>query len=210
MRDYLAEGLQRRPRCNQIISKGLHRYLIRVKAPSMPSSAAVAAFANLMPTVTGSRPLRGPQPKPSGVRALKSTRWPNEASRARCRSSRAKTGRFAGQSGHIATCSSVIGWSARSATRKRCRFCSGFIVTPSSRRSRQQIDAIADDANALTEQARTEQIGEIDRDRLAVQREEEHWVGKAIDGGMTMLRRPDADPRAVLGLADDMPAPMNA
>ena len=70
-----------------------------------------------------------------------------------------------------------------------------------------QIDAVADDANSLTDQERAEQIGEIDRDRLAVQREEEHWIGKAIDAGMTMLRRPDADPRAVLGLADDMPAP---
>ena len=93
--------------------------------------------------------------------------------------------------------------------RRRCRFCSGFIVTPLSRRSKQQIDAVADDANSLTEQERAEQIGEIDRDRLAVQREEEHWIGAAVDAGMTMLRRPDADPRAVLGLADDMPAPMN-
>ena len=73
----------------------------------------------------------------------------------------------------------------------------------------QQIDAVADDANSLTERERAEQIGEIDRDRLAVQREEEHWIGAAVDAGMTMLRRPDADPRAVLGLADDMPAPMN-
>ena len=68
---------------------------------------------------------------------------------------------------------------------------------------------IADDQNALTAEQRAEQIGEIDRDRLAIQREEEHWVGKAIEDGMTMLRRPDADPRAVLGLADDMPAPLN-
>ncbi len=74
----------------------------------------------------------------------------------------------------------------------------------------QQIDEIADDSSALTKEQRTEQIGEIDRDRLAVQREEEHWIGVAVDGGMTSLRRPDADPRAVLGLADDMPAPLNA
>ena len=73
-----------------------------------------------------------------------------------------------------------------------------------------QINEVADDANALTAEQRTEQIGEIERDRLAVQREEEYWIGKAIDVGMTILRRPDADPRAVLGLADDMPAPVNA
>ena len=73
----------------------------------------------------------------------------------------------------------------------------------------QQIDAVADDANSLTERERAEQIGEIDRDRLAVQREEEHWIGAAVDAGMTMLRRPYADPRALLGLADDLPAPMN-
>ena len=69
-----------------------------------------------------------------------------------------------------------------------------------------EIDALADDANALTAEQRTEQVGEIDRDRLAIQREEEHWVSKAIEDGANMLRRPDADPRAVLGLADDMPA----
>ena len=70
-----------------------------------------------------------------------------------------------------------------------------------------QIDEIADDQNALTNEQREEQIREIDRDRLAVQREEEFWVGAAIDGGANILRRADADARAVLQLADDMPAP---
>ncbi len=72
-----------------------------------------------------------------------------------------------------------------------------------------EIDALADDANALTAEQRAEQIKEIDRDQLAVQHEEEHWIGKAVDDGANLLRRPDADPRAVLGLADDMPAPLN-
>ena len=72
-----------------------------------------------------------------------------------------------------------------------------------------QIDEIADDQNALTKEQRAEQIGEIDRDRLAIQRDEEHWVSKAIEDGMTMLRRPEADPRALLGLDDSMPAPLN-
>jgi hypothetical protein len=71
-----------------------------------------------------------------------------------------------------------------------------------------QIDEISDDQNALTAEQRHAQISEIDRDRLAIQREEEFWVGSAIDDGMNGLRRPGADPRAVLGLADDMPAPV--
>jgi hypothetical protein len=73
-----------------------------------------------------------------------------------------------------------------------------------------QIDAISDDPNALTAQQRTESLTEIDRDRLAIEREEEHWVSTAIEGGANVLRRPDADPRAVLGFADDMPAPVTA
>ena len=74
-------------------------------------------------------------------------------------------------------------------------------------RINEQIDANSDDANSLTAEQRTEQIGEIDRDRLAVQREEEFWINAAIDGGTNILRRPDADPRAVLGLDASMPAP---
>jgi hypothetical protein len=71
-----------------------------------------------------------------------------------------------------------------------------------------QIEEVSDDQHALTAAQRTEQISEIDRDRLAVQREEEFWVCSAIDDGMNVLRRPEADPRAVLGLTDDMPAPV--
>jgi hypothetical protein len=73
-----------------------------------------------------------------------------------------------------------------------------------------QIDEISDDQNALTAEQRNAQISEIDRDRLAIQREEEFWVSSAIDDGTNILRRPEADPRAVLGLADDMPAPVTA
>ena len=82
-------------------------------------------------------------------------------------------------------------------------------MTPWSRRSRQQIDAVSDDSNALTAEQRAEQLREIDLDKLAAERDEEHWVSNAIDGGMTVLRRPDADPRTVLGLDDSMPAPRN-
>ena len=44
----------------------------------------------------------------------------------------------------------------------------------------QQIDQFADDPNALTGAQRREQIDEIDRDRLAVQRDEEHGSAKRL------------------------------
>ena len=70
-----------------------------------------------------------------------------------------------------------------------------------------EIDAVSDDGAALTAQDRKKQLETIDRDRLALQREEDHWVSVAIEAGVAVLRRPEADPRAVLGLGDDMPAP---
>lgn len=72
------------------------------------------------------------------------------------------------------------------------------------------IDEVADDNSALTKQNRAERIAEIDRDRLATQRDEEFFIGRAITDGMTVLRRADADPRAVLGLADEMPPPKSS
>jgi hypothetical protein len=70
-----------------------------------------------------------------------------------------------------------------------------------------QIDVIADDKAALTREQRNEKIKEIDGDLLAVERDEEFWVGTAIADGMNILRRSDADPRAVLGLGEESPAP---
>ncbi len=69
------------------------------------------------------------------------------------------------------------------------------------------VDAIADDAHALTLEQRAELLGQIDVDRLAVEREEEHFLTESVAGGANVLRRPDADPRAVLGLDDGMPTP---
>jgi len=71
------------------------------------------------------------------------------------------------------------------------------------------IDAVSDDEHALTLAQRTAQLAEIDRDRLAVQREEEFWLVEAVKGGAKLLRRPEADPRAVLMLGSDMPPPLN-
>jgi hypothetical protein len=70
-----------------------------------------------------------------------------------------------------------------------------------------EIDLTADDDHALTAEQRIQQLSAIDRERLAIQREEEHWVCVAIEDGATIARRPLADPRAVLGLADSMPEP---
>jgi hypothetical protein len=69
------------------------------------------------------------------------------------------------------------------------------------------IDEAADDDRALTVDERTKQLERIARDKLAAEREEEHAVEQANLAGAHVLRRPDADPRAVLGLGDDMPSP---
>jgi hypothetical protein len=69
------------------------------------------------------------------------------------------------------------------------------------------IEAAADDDAALSDADRAKLIGEAERDALAVEREECALVRAAKSVGQPVLFRPDADPRAVLGLADDMPAP---
>ncbi|MFL9827205.1 hypothetical protein [Rhodoplanes sp. SY1] len=67
-----------------------------------------------------------------------------------------------------------------------------------------EIDANADDAAALSTHARRARFREILSDLLAAEREEEALIAAA---GFDIDRRPDADPRAVLGLASDLPAP---
>lgn len=68
-----------------------------------------------------------------------------------------------------------------------------------------EIDEFSDDAAALTDVARRERLATFTRDRLVTEREEEFWVEAAISKGSSIIRRPDADPRAVLGLADELP-----
>ncbi|WP_375764116.1 hypothetical protein ACE10X_07020 [Bradyrhizobium sp. Pha-3] len=67
------------------------------------------------------------------------------------------------------------------------------------------IEAVADDDAALSDADRARLVGEAERDALAVEREECALVRGAKAAGALVLFRPDADPRAVLGLADDMP-----
>jgi hypothetical protein len=69
------------------------------------------------------------------------------------------------------------------------------------------IDEAADDEQALTVKERTEQLQRIAQDKLAVERQEEFFIEQANRGSAHVLRRPDADARALLGLAGDAPAP---
>ncbi|MFZ5712966.1 MAG: hypothetical protein ACOY3N_09015 [Bradyrhizobium sp.] len=68
-----------------------------------------------------------------------------------------------------------------------------------------EIDAIADDGNALTAEERREKLAQIDAVVLASEREEAAFAELA-----GLLPRPDIDPRAALGLAASMPAPERA
>ena len=73
----------------------------------------------------------------------------------------------------------MLGWSGRlliwsseadclppSVIHKRCRCFFGSIARQLAQKIEAEIDALADDANALTAEQRTEQVGEIDRDDL--------------------------------------------
>ncbi|MGY4472845.1 hypothetical protein [Bradyrhizobium sp. USDA 3364] len=67
-----------------------------------------------------------------------------------------------------------------------------------------RIDAIADDGHALTDDARGEQFKTLFADLLEAERHEEAAVSAAT---FQVIRRADADPRAVLGLASSLPGP---
>lgn len=63
-----------------------------------------------------------------------------------------------------------------------------------------EIEACADDANALSTEARAAKFAEIARDRHLVECDEENLIQTAERKGLAVMRRPDADPRAVLGI----------
>ena len=69
-----------------------------------------------------------------------------------------------------------------------------------------EIDASADDEHALSTEQRAETLAACRRDCLAYEREEEALVEHAEANGLEILRRVDADPRAILGLSDELPA----
>lgn len=70
-----------------------------------------------------------------------------------------------------------------------------------------EIDLTADDEHALSTAARTAKLNDIDQEMLAIEREEEALITQTESEGFPVLRRRDADPRAVLGLSSDLPAP---
>lgn len=70
------------------------------------------------------------------------------------------------------------------------------------------IDEDADESSALSDEERATRISKAKREMLAVQREEEIFFGLCKARGLAVSRRADADPRAVLGLADAAPPPV--
>ncbi|MER8744191.1 hypothetical protein NKH54_14015 [Mesorhizobium sp. M1004] len=67
------------------------------------------------------------------------------------------------------------------------------------------ISLIANDDRALDGATRAYKINEIDEQLLATERTEEALVDAALAEHLPVERRADVDPRAVLGLADDLP-----
>jgi len=68
-----------------------------------------------------------------------------------------------------------------------------------------EIDQCADDANALTDSDRAKKLTATAQEILETERLEERLIELAADQGQDIARRPDADPRAILGV--DGPAP---
>ena len=71
----------------------------------------------------------------------------------------------------------------------------------------EEIDRLADDESALSAKERKERTQTIMRDILEVEFEEEALIVQAHEKSLNIPRRSDADPRAVLGLSAEMPAP---
>lgn len=70
-----------------------------------------------------------------------------------------------------------------------------------------EIDAIADDSEALGPEERAKRLSELSAEILRHERIEEQLIERAAESNIVIPRRRDADPRAVLGLADSAPAP---
>ena len=71
----------------------------------------------------------------------------------------------------------------------------------------EEIESCSTDTEALTDEQRSVKTAAISADILAIEREEEVLIERMEQSGAMFLRRPDADPRAILGLSSDMPAP---
>jgi len=70
-----------------------------------------------------------------------------------------------------------------------------------------EIDDAADDSEALDDEQRARRVAAAEAAMLAAERDEEAAISAAAAIGFYIPRRPDADARAVLGLADSAPKP---
>jgi hypothetical protein len=70
-----------------------------------------------------------------------------------------------------------------------------------------QIDEQANDEAALSDQQRRERFAALFNELLEYEREEEALIREARGSDFNIDRRVDADPRAVLGLSSELPAP---
>jgi hypothetical protein len=67
-----------------------------------------------------------------------------------------------------------------------------------------EVDDLASDDAALSDEQRAEREAALLHGILEAERVEESFIEQAETAGQTIQRRPDADPRAVLGLADSV------
>ncbi|WP_036280717.1 hypothetical protein [Methylocystis sp. ATCC 49242] len=73
-----------------------------------------------------------------------------------------------------------------------------------------EIDENSDDASALSPETRAKKTAQCKSAILAAERDEESLIAAAQEAGLTIHRRPECDPRAVLGLSDTAPAPRDS
>ncbi len=74
-------------------------------------------------------------------------------------------------------------------------------------RMESDIDELADDEGALSDEEKAQREKQILADILDIERTEEAIIEQLETSGAPIQRRDDADPRAVLGLSDDLPGP---
>jgi hypothetical protein len=64
-----------------------------------------------------------------------------------------------------------------------------------------EVSALPTPINPLPAAERMQRVAELEKKQLELERAEEAMIQRAAGDGIELLRRPDADPRAVLGLA---------
>lgn len=72
------------------------------------------------------------------------------------------------------------------------------------------VDEETDDDGALTDEQRAARLAKIAEQILAAERDEEGLIEAAESEGISIPRRSDCDPRALLSLSGDLPAPRHS